>query len=75
MNGYTIVEASEELNVSKDALFELRAKLVLKKKVGYNKKAFTEAEFEKLKEAVTKIMKVYDKVTLSTINDYMKYKG
>lgn len=65
---YKIEHLSYELGVSTSAVQEIKGKLKIKGKV-------TEEDYNKMSKFVDDVKRLYKKVTLSTINNYLYYQG
>lgn len=69
-NEYSNERLAEMLGISTASIQELKAKLNFRKRVHLGKE-----EYLIMKRIVDNIKKRFNKVTLSTINEYLKLKG
>lgn len=69
-NEYSNERMADMLEISTSAVQELRAKLKFRKRVPLGKE-----EYLIMKNVVDNIKKRFNKVTLSTINEYLRLKG
>lgn len=69
-NEYSNERMADMLEISTAAIQELKAKLNFRKRVPLGKE-----EYLIMKKIVDNIKKRFNKVTLSTINEYLKLKG